>query len=393
MSVKRIFLIVLDSFGIGGMPDAKEYGDVASNTLEAVSVSERLLVPTMQKLGLYNIDGVHCGDQVTFPLGSYGRLAERSPGKDTVIGHWELAGVVSKLTMPVYPNGFPSKLIAEFEALTGHKVLCNRPASGTEVLEDYGLQQMQENALIVYTSADSVFQVAAHEESIGLEELYRCCEIARKLLVGENAVGRVIARPFVGYVPHFTRTANRRDYTLPPPTPTMLNILMEKDYKTIGVGKIHDIFAGEGLSEFIKTRNNVDGLETLLSLENRNFEGLCFTNLVDFDMLYGHRNDVDGYAAALSAFDRELGVFIDRMREGDLLIVTADHGCDPSTQSTDHSREYVPVLLYGSEVRRGVNLGTRSSFADVAATILESLKIRATTDGESFWDDIREFFL
>lgn len=394
MSVKRIFLIVLDSFGVGAMPDAKEYGDEGSNTLEAVSVSERLLIPTMQKLGLYNIDGVRCGDKITFPLGSYGRMAELSPAKDTVIGHWELAGVVAKKAQPVYPKGFPSELIKEFEELTGHKVLCNRPYSGTQVLEDFGLQQMRENALIVYTSADSVFQIAAHEDSIGLDELYRCCEIARKLLVGEHAVGRVIARPFVGYAPHFTRTSNRRDYALPPPSPTMLNVLMDRDFKTIGIGKIHDIFAGEGLTEFIKTRNNVDGLETLLSIQNRNFNGLCFINLVDFDMLYGHRNDVDGYAAALSSFDRELATFVDRMREDDLLIITADHGCDPSFEGTDHTREYVPVLLYGSEVRRGVNVGTRSSFADIAATILESLKIRSDgIAGESFWNDIREIVL
>ncbi len=393
MSVNRIFLVVLDGFSIGAMPDAVEYGDEGSNTLDAISVSERLLIPTMQKLGLYNIEGVHCGDRVTFPMGCYGRLGQASVGKDTIVGHWEIAGLVTNKALPVYPNGFPAELIKELEKQTGHKVLCNQPYSSTEVLRDYGHQQMQEDALIVYTSGDSVLQIAAHEDSFGLEELYRCCEIARNLMVGEHAVGRVIARPFTGYGPNFIRTSNRRDFALPPPRPTLLNALRERDYKTIGIGRIHDIFAGDGLMESISTRSNVDGLETLLSFVNRRFTGLCFVNLVDFDLVYGHRNDVDGYAAALSAFDRQLAEFIGSMRDDDLLIITSDHGCDPSTESTEHSREYVPVLIYGTGVRRGVNLGTRNSVADIAATIQEALRLHNTTDGTSFWDEIREFSL
>lgn len=361
--MKRVFLIVLDSFGIGELPDAANYGDTGSNTLAACFATGQLDVPNLQKLGLFNIDGVDVGNSCPQPVGSFGRMAERSAGKDTTTGHWELMGLISHKAMPTYPNGFPEEIIAQLSERTGHGILCNRPYSGTQVIQDYGEQHLQTGDLIVYTSADSVLQIAAHEEKVPLEELYRCCEIAREIMCGEHAVGRIIARPFVGkHAGSFTRTANRRDFSLVPPHDTLLDVLMRRGLQTIGVGKISDIFAGKGISKKVVTHSNEEGMQETLELCKTDFEGLCFVNLVEFDMLYGHRNDAVGYAQALARFDRWLNSFLPALRDEDMLVITADHGCDPSTPSTDHSREYVPALYYGKPVKAGVNLHTAPSF-------------------------------
>jgi len=390
-TINRLFLIVLDSFGMGALPDAAEYGDEGSNTLAAVAASPRFHAPNLQRLGLFNIEGVDAGLaslRAPQPLASFARLAEQSAGKDTTIGHWEMAGLISKTPFPTYPGGFPPEVIVEYEKLTGHKVLCNKPYSGTKVIHDYGRQSIAENALIVYTSADSVFQVAGHEEVIGLQELYRCCQIARDLLVGRHRVGRVIARPFVGEYPNYKRTANRHDYAVAPDRPTMLNCLQDAGLDTIGVGKIYDIFAGDGVSEKILTKGNNDGMDKTLELVARDFNGLCFVNLVDFDMVYGHRNDVYGYAQAVTDFDVYLGRMLPLLKNSDVLIITADHGCDPSTESTDHSREYVPLLVYGAGIREGRDLGTRDTFADIAATVEDFFGLPCRTDGKSFMAEI-----
>ena len=386
---KRVFLIVLDSFGIGEMPDAADFGDVGSNTLAAIAKSPKFQTPMLQKMGLFNIDGVECGTKAVHPLACYARLEEASKGKDTTIGHWEIAGVESPRPLPVYPNGFPDDLIREFERRTGRGVLCNRPYSGTEVLKDYGEEHMRTGALIVYTSADSVFQVAAHEEVVPVKELYRCCEIARELLTGEHSVGRVIARPFVGTCrDDFKRTTNRHDFSLKPPAPTMLDALKEAGKDVIGVGKIYDIFAGQGVTEKIKTSSNANGMDVTLALAKRDFAGLAFVNLVDFDMVYGHRNDVDGYAAAATEFDEKLKQLLKILRPEDMLMITADHGCDPATPSTDHSREYVPLLICGGPLLSGVNLGTRKSFSCIAQTVCQYLDVEATLCGESLYPEI-----
>ncbi|MCD7864906.1 MAG: phosphopentomutase, partial [Clostridiales bacterium] len=390
--MKRIFLIVLDSFGIGEMPDAADYGDTGSNTLRSVLKSPFFSMPNMSRMGLFHLDGVNSPEYVKraetgvsedaqniesgasdtmqdiganapteinacaggisvtsgAPVGSYARMTERSAGKDTTTGHWEIAGLVSEKPMPVFPDGFPLEVIAEFERLTGRKVLCNRPYSGTAVIEDYGRTHMETGALIVYTSADSVFQIAAHEEIVPVPQLYEYCEMARAMLTGEYGVGRVIARPFVGEPGHFVRTARRHDYSLLPPKDTMLDQMKEAGYSVIGVGKINDIFAGKGITEFVRTSGNAEGIDRTLEYMERDFEGLCFVNLVDFDMLYGHRNDTNGYAKALSYFDERLPEIMAKMRPEDILMITADHGCDPGTPSTDHSREYTPLILYGT---------------------------------------------
>lgn len=386
---KRVFLIVLDSFGIGEAPDAADFGDVGSNTLAAIAKSPKFRVPMLQKMGLFNIDGVECGTKASRPLACYARLEEVSRGKDTTTGHWEIAGVESPRPMPLYPNGFPDELIAEYERRTGRRVLCNRPYSGTEVLKDYGEEQMKTGALIVYTSADSVFQVAAHETTVPVAELYRCCKIAREMLTGEHAVGRVIARPFVGTNrDDFRRTTNRHDFSLKPPAPTMLDAIRDAGKDVIGVGKIYDIFAGVGLTEKIKTSSNANGMDVTIALAKRDFAGLAFVNLVDFDMVYGHRNDVDGYAAAMTEFDEKLKELLKILRPEDLLMITADHGCDPATPSTDHSREYVPLLISGGPVLSGVNLGTRRSFACVAKTVCQYLDVDAKLCGESLYPEI-----
>lgn len=380
-------MIVLDSFGIGYEPDADQFGDVGANTLRSVSMSKDFCIPNMERMGLLRIQGAEVNSGVEAyagePTAAYGRLREKSAGKDTTVGHWEIAGLISNTPFPVYPNGFPEEIIRALEEKTGRKVLCNRPASGTEVIREYGEEQMETGGLIVYTSADSVFQIAAHEEIVPLKELYRDCQIARELLTGGYGVARVIARPFEGEPGDFRRTANRHDFSLEPPDYTMLDYLKREGLDTIGVGKISDIFAGKGISRRIPTKSNTDGMEQTLRIQKENFEGLCFVNLVDFDMVYGHRNDVDGYARALSEFDAWLSDFQKGMREEDLLLITADHGCDPGFPGTDHTREYIPLLAYGKPVRKGVDLGSRETFADIAKTVLDYLEIPNSLDGES----------
>lgn len=389
--MKRVFLVVLDSVGIGELPDAKEYNDEGSHTLHAASLSKYFKMPNMERLGLFNIAGVEekftkMKSKGIFE-GSIARLAEKSKGKDTTTGHWEIAGVISKLPFPTYPNGFPKEIISKFEKRTGRKAICNLPYSGTDVIRDYGKEHTLTGALIVYTSADSVFQIAAHEDLVPVKELYRYCEIARELLHGEHGVGRVIARPFVGSYPDFIRTSNRHDYSLAPPQ-TMLDQMVDAGLDVIGVGKIYDIFAGKGVTDTVRTSNNEEGIEKLIERMDRDFKGLCFVNLVDFDMVYGHRNNIDGYAKALSYFDDRLPEILNKLKEEDILIITADHGCDPSTPSTDHSREYVPMVAYGRYIKKGNNLGTRESFSDIAATILEYFDVKQQVAGESFLKDI-----
>lgn len=393
--MKRVFLIVLDSFGIGEMPDAANYGDEGSNTIKAASSSKYFCMPNMKKLGLFDIDGVEIEHKdedwakadVT-PVGAYGRMTEASKGKDTTIGHWEIAGIVSDQPLPTFPNGFPKELLDQFEQRTGRKVICNKPYSGTDVIRDYGEEHLKTGALIVYTSADSVFQIAAHESIVPIEQLYEYCEIAREICQGKYGVGRIIARPFEGEVGNFKRTSRRHDYSLVPPKTTMLDQIIESGLDVLAVGKINDIFAGKGISDMVRTANNQEGIERTLEYMKKDFNGICFTNLVDFDMLYGHRNDAEGYAKALTYFDERLPEMLASLREDDLLMITADHGCDPVTPSTDHSREYTPFVIYGDKVKNNTNLGTRESFADIAATILEYFGIEQKVSGKSVLKDI-----
>ena len=387
MGVKRIFLIVLDSVGIGELPDADLYGDVGSNTVKACFSTGGLKVPFMKKLGLFNIDGNSYGGICECLIGSYGRFAESSRGKDTTTGHWEIAGIISEKPMPTYPNGFSAEVIDEFERQTGRKVLCNKPYSGTEVIRDYGAEHIKTGALIVYTSADSVFQIAAHEDVVPVEQLYRYCEIAREILKGKHGVGRVIARPFTGEYP-FSRTPRRHDYSLVPPKETMLDAIMAKGLATKGVGKIYDIFAGKGVSATVRTVNNDDGMEKTFEIAGEDWNGLCFVNLVDFDMTYGHRNDVDGYTNALNKVDGQLEKLCGMIGENDIVMITADHGCDPITPSTDHSREYTPLLIYGKNIKSGVNLGTRKTFADIGKTVCDLLDVPNGISGTSFKEEI-----
>lgn len=384
--MKRLFIIVLDSMGIGELPDAHLWHDEGSNTLGAIRNDSHFYCPNLKKLGLFNIDSV--GGGVEKPLASFARLAEKSMGKDTTIGHWEIAGIVSPKALPTYPNGFPKEIIEEFERRTGKKTLCNLPYSGTEVIKDYGEESIKSDKLIVYTSADSVFQIAAHEDFVPVKDLYRYCEIAREILVGEHAVGRVIARPFTGEYP-FVRTANRHDFSLEPQGETMLDILKKNGLEVLSVGKIYDIFAGKSTGEPHRTTSNFNGMQVTLDMQKQDFEGLCFVNLVDFDMKYGHRNDIAGYASAMTEFDVQLAEFTANMREQDVLIITADHGCDPATPSTDHSREYVPMIIYGAGIKAGVNLGTRQSFSDISATVLDYFGLdKGNTAGESFLKEV-----
>ena len=385
---KRVFLIVLDSFGIGEMPDAKKYGDEGSNTLAAIVKSEKYDTPNLEKLGLFNIEGVNCKENVENSLGSFARLAESSNGKDTTTGHWEMAGIISEKPFPTFPDGFPEDFLEEYSKRVGRKILCNKPYSGTEVIKDYGKEHLETGALIVYTSADSVFQVAGHEDVVSLEELYRCCEIAREMLQGDLAVGRVIARPFVGKEGSFERTRNRHDYALDPTGPIVMDDLVKNGFDSIGVGKIYDIFAGKSVEESYKMEDNIDGMNITLDLCDKDFNGLCFVNLVDFDMIYGHRNDVDGYANAASEFDKQLGQMMDKLREDDIVIITADHGCDPSTESTDHSREYVPMIIFGDKIKSGVDLKTRKTFADIGKTIADIFGIDSQIPGTSFYKEV-----
>lgn len=384
--VKRVFLIVLDSLGIGELPDADKFGDVGSNTLRSIRTSKYFVGDNLKKLGMFNIDGVDGG--IENPTGVYARLSEKSAGKDTTVGHWEIAGLVSENPLPTFPDGFPKEVIDAFEKETGRKTLCNKPYSGTEVIKDFGRRHVETGALIVYTSADSVFQIAAHEDVVPVKELYRYCEIARKILTGKYGVGRVIARPFVGKYPDFVRTANRHDFSLTPPGDTMLDLIKRKGLDTIGVGKIYDIFNGKGVNETFHISDNADGMRVTKELQNKDFNGLCFVNLVDFDMKFGHRNDVDGYANAVAEFNGWLPSFLDDMRDDDVLMITSDHGCDPLTPSTDHSREYTFLLATGKPLKENVNLGTRDSYSDISATILQMFNIENTLAGKSFYEDI-----
>lgn len=382
--MKRVFLIVLDSFGIGEMEDAAEYGDKGTNTLGSVSSSSYFSMPNMGKMGLFNLDGVTCGERAANPTARIARMKEASKGKDTTIGHWEIAGIYSPRPLPTYPDGFPKEILDEFSKKTGRGVLCNKPYSGTVVIQEYGDSHIDTGDLIVYTSADSVFQIAAHEEVVPLEQLYEYCRIARDILKGEHGVGRVIARPFIG--PHggpYTRTPHRHDFSILPPSVTMLDQLSENGKAVIAVGKIKDIFAGKGITESVYTSGNEEGIERTLEYLDKDFEGLCFINLVDYDMLYGHRNDIDGYAKALAYFDTKLPEICNKLRKDDILMITADHGCDPGyTVSTDHSREHTPFLMYGAGVEPG-NLGTRDTFADIGATVLDYFNIKPEFSGTS----------
>lgn len=384
--MKRVFLIVLDSFGVGEMPDAADFGDVGANTLRSCFNTGHLNIPNMQMLGLFNIDGVSVGERCKAPIGAYLKIAELSKGKDTTTGHWEIAGCVSKKPFPTFPNGFPPEIIEKFEKATGRKVLCNKPYSGTKVIADYGREHVETGALIVYTSADSVFQIAAHEDIVPVDTLYEYCRIARDILVGDYAAGRVIARPFEGEHP-YTRTPRRHDFSLVPPKDTALDILKNNGKAVIGVGKIFDIFAGKGLTECDRQIGNTIDMEITSRYQKADWNGLSFTNLVDFDMQYGHRRDPEGYVAALNDFDRWLGRFIQEMSSDDALIITADHGCDPCHSGTDHTREHIPVLIYGNGIKSD-NLGTRSGFGDIGATVLELLGVDGTLDGKSFAAEI-----
>ena len=386
--MKRIFLIVLDSFGIGAMPDSEKFGDVGVNTLAACATSSELHIPNMIAAGLGNIDGVACLPKAE-QNGACARLTETSMGKDTTIGHWEIAGVISPEPLPTYPEGFPEEVLKAFEEATGRGCLCNLPYSGTDVIRDYGQEHLDTGKWIIYTSADSVFQVAAHEELIPLEELYDACHKARNILRGKHGVGRVIARPFVGNAKDgFKRTSNRHDYSLEPPRATMLDAIKAAGLDSIAVGKIHDIFAGYGDTEYVYNKSNANGMEHALHYADQDFRGLCFVNLVDFDMQFGHRRDIDGYARALNEFDQWLPKLMEKLGEEDLVMITADHGCDPAyTATTDHTREYVPLLILGKQVKP-VNLGTRTSFADIAATVTELLNVAYETEGKSFAKEI-----
>ena len=391
MRFKRAFLIVLDSFGIGAMPDAAAFGDEGANTIRSVAASDKFNVPTMAKMGLFHIDGVDCKgiDKERQPSAAYGRLAELSMGKDTTLGHWEIAGLVSKSPLPTYPHGFPDEIIKEFERQTGRDVIVNKPMSGTEAIKQYGDEHVKTGKLIVYTSADSVFQIAAHEDVVSPEQLYEYCRIARKILTGKHGVGRVIARPFEGMSGNYKRTSRRHDFSLEPPKDTLLDYMKEAGKDVLAVGKIFDIFAGRGMTQHWYTASNADGMAKTDECAKMDFEGLCFVNLVDFDMLYGHRNDVDGYANALTQFDSWLSSFIQKLRPDDILIITADHGCDPGyLKTTDHSREYVPLLVY-SDTIKPINLGTREGFCDIAKTLADNFKLKNTSiEGNSFLDEI-----
>ena len=387
--MKRVFLIVLDSCGIGQLPDAAAFGDYDCHTMRRISASPNYCATNLLKMGLGNIDGQDYLPSEAQPTAAVARLAETSAGKDTTIGHWEIAGVISQKPLPTYPDGFPPEVLESFSAATGRGVICNKPYSGTEVIADYGAEHVRTGDLIVYTSADSVFQIAAHEDVVPLEQLYEYCRLAREILRGEHGVGRVIARPFTGSDPDFKRTANRRDFSLEPPAATLCDAVSAAGKTMWGVGKISDIFAAQGINRCDLTHGNAEGMEMAMKAVQTDFEGLCFINLVDFDMLYGHRQDVDGYAAALTAFDSWLPDFMAQMKEEDILMITADHGCDPGDSHTDHTREYVPLLVYGAPVQP-VNLGTRSTYSDIAATVAEYLDVPYSGAGESLWSMVKK---
>jgi phosphopentomutase len=388
---ERIFWIVLDSVGIGELPDAAEYGDVGRNTLGHIAESRPLEIPNLVRLGLANIAPLKHQTQAAAPIGAYGKGTTRSPGKDTTTGHWEMAGVWLDQAFPIYKNGFPSELIEEFEKQIGRKTIGNKPASGTEVIKELGEEHVRTGKPIVYTSGDSVFQIATHEEVIPVAELYRMCEIARKLLDGPHRVGRVIARPFTGIPGHYVRTTRRHDYAVDPPKPMLMDALAERKVRVFGIGKIHDIYNGRGVDEYVTTKNNIDGMEKLTAAVNERKSGLIFCNLVDFDMLYGHRKDVEGFAKSLEEFDRMLAEFLPLLSLSDILMITADHGCDPDPRwpTTDHSREYVPILAYSPGGGAGVNLGVRNTLADMGQTIAENFD-GTIPHGTSFLSEMRK---
>ena len=382
--IKRAFIIVLDSFGIGREPDAAEFGDGVCNTLRSIYGAKEYDTPHLRDIGMFNIDGVGCGTPVERPLGSFARLRELSRGKDTTTGHWEIAGIVSERPMPTYPDGFPPEVIAELEKAFGKKILCNKPYSGTAVIHDYGREQKETGGLIVYTSADSVLQIAAHEDDVPVEQLYDYCRTARKIMQGEHGVGRIIARPYVGEYPNYTRTPRRHDFSLDPTGDTMMDALARKGLATIGVGKISDIFAGRSISRTLGVnKDNNDGMEKTLKVMDEDFTGLCFVNLVDFDMQYGHRRNIAGYAQAATDFDRQLGEFMAKMHDDDVLMITADHGCDPGAPGTDHTRAYVPLLVYGKRIKENNNLGTYPTCAMIGATVADMFDAELKTNGES----------
>lgn len=381
--MKRVFLIVLDSYGCGAMPDAAEFGDEGVSTINSVASSSYFNAPNLKKMGLYNLDGVTLLPKESSPSALHCRIKEVSRGKDTTIGHWEIAGIQSEYPLPTYPDGFPKDILDEFERQTGRGVLCNKPYSGTVVINEYGDEHVKTGKLIVYTSADSVFQIAAHEDVVPLETLYEYCKIARKILVGKHGVGRVIARPFIGESGNYTRTSHRHDFSIEPPKTTMLDVLKENGKDVLAVGKINDIFVGHGITEYVYTSGNEEGIEKTLEYMDRNFDGLCFINLVDTDMLYGHRRDIDGYAKAISYFDEHIPAMIDKLKDDDILMITADHGCDPGyLKTTDHTREYIPFLMYGKNINPS-NLGTRNTFSDIAKTVLDYFNIESEIPGDS----------
>ena len=387
MSIKRVFIIVLDSVGIGYAPDAADFGDMGADTMRRISKSEKFNIPNLLKMGLGNIDGIDYLPVAETPTAAVLKLREMSRGKDTTTGHWEMMGLVSEKPMPTYPDGFPAEVLDEFSRRTGRGVLCNKPYSGTDVIRDYGKAHVDTGDLIVYTSADSVFQIAAHEEVVPVEQLYEYCAIAREILQGEHAVGRVIARPFTGTEGAYKRTENRHDYSLTPPKATAMDAIDESSLDVISIGKIYDIFSGAGIKKSLPTHNNTEGMATLLEVQKTDFNGLCFANLVDFDMLYGHRQDIDGYAAALSAFDAWLPEFVGNMRDDNLLMITADHGCDPGDNSTDHTREQVPLIICGKSVKP-VNLGTKLGFATIGETAAALLGVEFNTEAGSLAEEI-----
>ena len=388
--MKRVVLIVLDSVGVGEMPDAQMYGDKGSHTLDhTFEACNGLNIPNLKKLGLGNIEGVKALGKEESVIGAFGKSSEKSIGKDTVTGHWEIGGVILDKPLNTYPNGFSDKIINDFKKKAKiDGILGNKVASGTAIIEELGEEHVKTGYPIIYTSADSVFQIAAHEEVVGLDNLYKMCEIAREMLVGEDVVGRVIARPFVGEVGSFKRTSNRRDYALDPFGKTALEYIKENGMSVAAVGKIEDIYNGKGVTEAVHIKNNMDGVDKTLEYMDKIDNGLIFTNLVDFDMLYGHRNDPKGYGKALEDFDGRLNEIYSKLRDEDILIITADHGCDPTTESTDHSREYIPILVYGKQVKGGTELGIRDSFTDIGKSILDYLGIDNNLEGKSFINEI-----
>ena len=380
---KRVFLIVLDSCGCGALPDAASFGDAGTHTLRSCFATGKLHIPHMQQMGLFNIDGIGTGTPAAAPAAAYGKCAERSAGKDTTTGHWEIAGLISEVPMKTYPDGFPEPVLDALRQATGREILCNLPYSGTQVIQDYGQQHLETGALIVYTSADSVLQIAAHEDIVPLAELYKYCERARETMQGEYAVGRIIARPFTGKYPDFRRTSGRHDYSVSPFAPTALDLILQAGQSVISVGTIADIFNGQGISEGHRTVSNDDGMGKTIQLAARDFEGLCFVNLVEFDSAYGHRRDAAGYTQALNDFDAQLGALLPQLRDDDLLILTADHGCDPCAHGTDHTREYIPLLMYGKGIALQ-DLGTRTGFSDIGQTVCKWLGVDASSlAGES----------